>query len=189
MFFVLKKTIGIRVTDAEQISGLDLPEHGLVSAYPDFTPSLESISGAYGVTGSVKVDDAVPIEIKSAGVVASDTTFTKIEIITRQESFDKLKDAMNKIGVMGMTVTNVLGCGVQHGKTEKYRGVDVDITLRPKIKVEIVVCKVPVSTVVNEAQTALYTGNIGDGKIFVYGILDVLRVRTKEQGYDALQDE
>lgn len=113
---------------------------------------------------------------------------TKIEIITRPDSFDDLKQALNKIGITGMTVINVMGCGTQKGYKEYYRGVEVEINLRHKIKVEIVVCEVPVDLVVETAKRVLKTGNIGDGKIFIYDVTNVIRIRTGEEGWDALQD-
>jgi Amt family ammonium transporter len=111
-----------------------------------------------------------------------------VTIVTRPSKFDELKNAMNDIGVTGMTLSNVLGCGVQHGNTQKYRGVEMDITLLPKIKVDIVVSEVPVDLVIAAAKEVLYTGNIGDGKIFVYDVDNVVKVRTGEEGYEALQD-
>jgi Amt family ammonium transporter len=111
-----------------------------------------------------------------------------VTIITRQSKFDELKAAMNDINVTGMTVTNVLGCGQQHGNVQKYRGVEMDMTLLPKIKVDIVVSEVPVDLVVTAAKEVLYTGHIGDGKIFVYDVENVVKVRTGEEGYEALQD-
>ena len=117
------------------------------------------------------------------------TKITKVSIITKQSRFEDLKDALNTIGVMGLTVTQVLGCGVQKGSAEYYRGVPVDFNLLPKIKVEVIVSKVPVSTVVEAAKKALYTGHIGDGKIFIYDVENVVKVRTGETGFDALQDD
>ena len=140
----------------------------------------------------VPVEQAVPVELRSAPegtASASDVKLTKIAIVAKQSMFEALKEAMNNIGVTGMTVTNVLGCGVQKGAPEYYRGVEVDMHLLPKIKVEIVVCKVPVKTVIEAAKKALYTGHIGDGKIFVYDVEDVIKVRTGETGFDALQDD
>lgn len=114
--------------------------------------------------------------------------YTKVSIVCKQGKFDDLKNALSEIGVTGFTVTNILGCGTQKGASEMYRGVPIETTLLPKIKVEVVICKVPVETVVEAARKALYTGHIGDGKIFVYDVEDVVRVRTGESGYDALQD-
>jgi len=120
--------------------------------------------------------------------VTAGVKMTKIDIITKQSKFEALKEALNEIGVSGMTVTQVLGCGMQKGKTEYYRGVEKEINLLPKVQVEVVVAKVPVRTVIETARKTLYTGNIGDGKIFVYDVENVVKVRTGEEGYDALQD-
>ncbi len=188
IFKIINKTVGLRVSREEEISGLDIEEHGLVSSYADFMPILD-ISESTG-EAAVTIDDAVPIiHKKSDSPVGSDVKMTKIEIVTKQTKFDALKEAMNTIGVTGMTVSNVLGCGMQKGSTEYYRGVEMEIKLLPKIRVEIVICKIPVSTVINAAKKVLYTGNIGDGKIFVYDVENVVKVRTGEEGYDALQDD
>lgn len=199
-FFVIKKTIGLRVSAEEELSGLDLPEHGLVSAYADFQPIFAHMSApsdeeaksieAVVEGGKVDIDDAVPVQIKtSKKPVASDVKLTKVEILVRQERFEMLKEAMLEIGITGMTVTNVLGCGVQKGKPEYYRGAVQEITLHPRVQVEIVVSKVPVKTVVETAKKVLYTGRIGDGKIFVYDVENVIKVRTGEEGVSALQDD
>ena len=143
------------------------------------------------ITGTVPIDNAIPVQIKTTSnltAAASDIKLTKIEILTMQNKFEPLKNAMDKIGITGMTVFNVLGYGQQGGRTEYYRGVEVDTHLLPKIKVEIVVSKVPVRTVIDTAKKVLYTGNIGDGKIFIYDVENVIKVRTGEEGYDALQD-
>ena len=202
LFQILKHTIGLRVTREEEISGLDLPEHGLVSAYADFTPMVESAvftSGeddddveAPAVTGSTPVTEAVPVQLvtdsASSTVTGSDVKLSKVDIVCKQSSFENLKNALMKIGITGMTVTNVLGCGVQKGKPEYYRGVVMEANLLPKVQVEIVVCKVPVRSVIETAKKALYTGHIGDGKIFVYDVENVVKVRTGEEGCAALQD-
>ncbi len=194
VFKVIKKVNGLRASREEEISGLDLHEHGLASAYADFMLSLPMMeSGEMEmpvVAGSVPHNVAVPVELVTRSApIASDVKITKIEIITKQSKFEALKWAMNEIGVTGMTVTNVLGCGIQKGKTEYYRGVEVEVNLLPKIQVEIVVSKVPVRTVIETAKKVLYTGHIGDGKIFVYDVENVVKVRTGEEGYAALQDE
>ena len=138
----------------------------------------------------VAVDDAVPVQVKTpTETIASDTGITKITIVAKQSKFDDLKEALNEIGVTGMTVTNVLGCGVQKGKAEYYRGVQMDLNLLPKIQVDVVVSKVSPDAVIKAAKKALYTGHIGDGKIFVYNVANVVKVRTGEEGYDALQGE
>ena len=193
VFMIIKKTIGLRVTAEEEISGLDLPEHGLVSAYADFMPSVNpvQIEEAAEVTGTVEPAVAVPVtvapgtDIESAGNAQK---MTKIEIIMKEERFAALKSAMVKIGITGMTVSHVLGFGTQIGNTKYYRGVKQDVNLLPKVQVDIVVSKVPVRTVIETAKSVLYTGNIGDGKIFVYDVENVVKVRTGEEGYDALQD-
>ncbi|OJU11075.1 MAG: adenylate cyclase [Clostridiales bacterium 43-6] len=192
VFFIMKKTIGLRVSAAEELAGLDIEEHGLVSSYADFMPAMpvsaEAFSGAASEKPSVSVDDAVPVVLKTAPASASDVKITKLEIITNPNKFDALKEAMNAIGITGMTVTNVLGCGMQKGHTSYYRGVEVEMNLLPKVSVEIVVCKVPVKEVIDTAKKVLYTGKIGDGKIFVYDVENVVKVSSGEEGYDALQD-
>ena len=140
----------------------------------------------YDVIGSEKMEDSVPAVVKSLDV-PDGKKITKVEILMKQERFEKLKKAMNEIGVTGMTVTQVLGCGTQKGAPEYYRGVPVEMQLLPKIQVEMVISKVPTMDVINAARQALYTGHIGDGKIFVYDVEDVVKVRTGESGYDALQ--
>lgn len=193
-FFIIKKTIGLRVTEEEEILGLDSTEHGLETAYAGFMTYGDRISS----TGTpvelpadaVPVDEAVPVQVMdSAPNVASDVKLSKISIICKQNKFEDLKEALNETGVTGITVTQVLGCGAQKGQTKYYRGVEMDMTLLPKVKVEVVVSKVPVAAVVKAAKKALYTGNIGDGKIFVYGVENVIKVRTGEEGFDALQGE
>lgn len=187
VFTIIKKTVGLRVSREEEISGLDMEEHGLASSYADFMPTVITAEEEEPI---VNVDKAVPtIYKKSEQVLASDVKMTKIEILTKQGKFDALKVALNDIGVTGMTVSNVLGCGMQKGSTEYYRGIEMEIRLLPKIKVEIVVCKIPVETVIEAAKRVLYTGKIGDGKIFVYDVENAVKVRTGEEGYDALQDE
>lgn len=184
VFYVLKKTIGLRVSKEEEIGGLDSYEHGLASAYAGFNMN-EGISLG---SGEVSVSKAIPVEIID-DVVASDVKLTKIQIICNESRFASLKDEMNKIGVTGMTVAKVMGCGIQKGKDKYYRGVKVDMDLLPKVQVDIVVAKVPVKDVVNAAKKALYTGNIGDGKIFIYDCENAVKVRTGEMGYDAMQGE
>ncbi|NCC67581.1 MAG: adenylate cyclase, partial [Clostridia bacterium] len=197
VFFIIKKTNGLRVSAEEEIIGLDLPEHGLVSAYADFMPSVPTVSVEELVSansaGTVPVEDAVPVELKPSAqyvspVRSDGVKITKVQMLIKQEKFEALKEAMMDIGITGMTVSHVLGCGVQKGKPEYYRGVKQDITLLPKVQVDIVISKVPVATVIETAKHVLYTGHIGDGKIFVYNVEDVIKVRTGETGYDALQD-
>ena len=190
-FFILKKTVGLRVSREEEIKGLDKTEHGLPSAYADFAPAVDSVYyGYYGaVAVSVDIPEAEAIPIKRAPVFDDGSPkFTKVEIICKEPRFDALKNAMMDIGITGMTVSHVLGCGAQKGQPEYYRGVAVEANLLPKIQVDIVVSKVPVRLVIETAKKVLYTGHIGDGKIFVYDVENVVKVRTGEEGYDALQD-
>ncbi|MDO4831521.1 MAG: ammonium transporter family protein, partial [Clostridia bacterium] len=190
-FAIIKKTVGLRVSQEEEIKGLDKTEHGLPSAYADFLPAVESIDygseNATAVPGDVPVAEAIPVK----KVPAFDETtpkFTKVEIICKESRFEALKTAMIDIGIAGMTVSHVLGCGWQKGTPEYYRGVQVEASLLPKVQVDIVVSKIPVRTVIETAKKVLYTGNIGDGKIFIYDVENVVKVRTGEEGYDALQD-
>mgnify|MGYP003309237385 CR=1 FL=1 len=190
-FLIINKTIGLRVSREEEIKGLDSTEHGLPSAYADFAPAVSALDYGYdeavAVTGDVPVAEAVPV--KKVPTVDYDTPkLTKIEIVCKESKFETLKAAMMDIGITGMTVSHVLGCGVQKGKPEHYRGVQVESNLLPKIQVDIVVSEVPVRKVIDTAKKVLYTGHIGDGKIFVYDVENVVKVRTGEEGYDALQD-
>ena len=189
LFLVIKSTIGLRASREEEIRGLDITEHGLTSAYAGFevsTTDLQFDASDFEEVGSAKMEDAVPAVVqKSAGT--DDKKITKVEILMKQERFEKLKKAMNEIGVTGMTVTQVLGCGTQKGAPEYYRGVQMEMQLLPKIQVEMVISKVTPMEVIEAARKALYTGHIGDGKIFVYDVEDVVKVRTGETGYDALQ--
>lgn len=198
VFFVIKKTIGLRVSKEEEIEGLDIREHGIANSYADFMPAVPgAIPTVNGIPDShisqIPVEQAVPVELVSGssdeGTPASDVKLTKLVIVTRQSKFEELKAAMNAIEVTGMTVTQVIGCGTQKGATEFYRGVPVEMNLLPKIKVEIVVCRVPVRTVIETAKKVLYTGHYGDGKIFVYDIENVVKVRTGEEGCAALQND
>ena len=190
-FFMIKKTIGLRVTAEEEIKGLDKTEHGLLSAYADFVPAVESIDYGYenavAVTGETPVSEAIPVK-KVPAFDDGTPKLTKIEIICKEPRFEALKNAMMEIGITGMTVSHVLGCGIQKGQPEYYRGVQVEANLLPKIQVDIVVSKVPVRSVIETAKRVLYTGHIGDGKIFVYDVENAVKVRTGEEGYDALQD-
>ena len=189
VFEVLKHTIGLRVPADIEIKGLDYAEHGLASAYSGFEFAANDLTIASDdeieVFGSEKMENAVPAVVKTSP--EKENKITKVEILAKQSKFEKLKKAMNDIGVTGMTVTQVLGCGTQKGAPEYYRGVEVDMQLLPKIQVEMVVSKVPVADVIDAARKALYTGHIGDGKIFVYDVEDVVKVRAGETGYDALQ--
>ena len=184
-FTLIKKFHGLRASREEEIVGLDKLEHGIDSSYAGFIMAPQVMTGSEPVMEKVPVEKAVPVTKASK---KPDAKFHMVTIVTRQSKFDELKAAMNDINVTGMTVTNVLGCGVQHGQTQKYRGVPMDMTLLPKIKVDIVVSEVPVDLVVTAAKEVLYTGHIGDGKIFVYDVQNVVKVRTGEEGYEALQD-
>ncbi|MGX8710325.1 MAG: ammonium transporter [bacterium] len=192
IFTVIKKTVGLRVDPEEEIMGLDIKEHGIVSAYADFLPM--DGHALFSEADFLPVEESVPVShYPAAPTVASTVTgkkMTKVVMIFNKGKFEAMKEAMNEIGIMGMTVTNVLGCGTQKGNTEYYRGVKMkEINLLPKIKLEIVVSAIPVETVVDTAKKVLYTGKIGDGKIFVYDVENVIKVRTGEEGYDALQGE
>lgn len=195
----------------EELSGLDIPEHGLVSAYPDFMPSINSnvslpvqlntaeLDAADRLVEAelagfpsepVPVETAVPVKVvkvpRNTGL-ATPVAIHKLSIVIKQDKLDELKNALMDIGITGMTVTNVLGCGMRHGVT-RYRGAEQEIYLHPRIEVEVVVSKIPVETVVDTAKKVLYTGHYGDGKIFVYDVVNVIKVRTGEEGYAALQD-
>ena len=194
-FFILNKTVGLRASVEDEIKGMDLSEHGIV-AYADFVPQVESIdyTGAIKVLGTVpeaeavevkKMDIATEVDVPSA---LPATSLHKVEIICKENMLDALKNAMNSIGVSGMTVTHVMGCGVERGRQEFYRGVAVEVTLLPKVQVEMVVSTVPVEKIVDTAKRTLYTGHIGDGKIFVYDVRNAIKVRTGEEGSAALQD-
>ena len=191
-FLAIRATVGLRVSEQEEIVGLDVEEHGLVSAYAGFMPVIGSdvpMGAPAELPGArpAAKDEAVPVADYSTG--SNDKVkMSKVTIVTKQSMFERLKSAMDEIGVTGMTVTQVLGCGMQKGRPEYYRGVEMETSLLPKIEVDIVVCKIPVRTVIDAAKNALYTGHIGDGKIFVYDVEQVVKVRTGEEGYDALQD-
>ena len=183
VFTLIKKTNGLRVTAEEEIKGLDSTEHNLPSAYADFVPTSVLINSA---PPAQSVEKAIPVETFTT---KTDAVLSKIVMIFNPSKFEELKEAMNGIGITGMTATNVMGCGVQKGHIKKYRGVEIEeMNLLPKMKLEMVVSAIPVKTVVETARKVLYTGNIGDGKIFVYDVEDVMKVRTGEHGYDALQD-
>ena len=200
-FFVIKKTVGLRVGRNEELRGLDSTEHGLPSAYADFAPSTVAYAdyineGTVLVTGTVPPSEAIEVKVmpkvenvgESIEKKKSSPKFTKVEIIFKEERLYALKDAMSKLGITGMTVSHVMGFGIQQGHTEVYRGVAIDSNLMPKVQVDIVVSKIPVRDVIDTAKSVLYTGNIGDGKIFIYDVENVVKVRTGEEGYAALQD-
>ena len=197
-FLIIKAIIGLRVSEEEEITGLDVTEHGLVSAYSGFsimdvsnTMTMETNENTdlgesdYSKASKAKKDAA--IQVTQAPAV-SETGMHKVVIIAKLSRYDHLKKAMNDLGVTGMTVTQVMGCGIQKGAGEMYRGVEMDATLLPKVKVEVVISKIPVDDIIEAAKKALYTGHIGDGKIFVYGVEKVIKVRTGEEDFAALQD-
>ncbi len=189
VFAIIKKTIGLRVDAEDEIAGLDVTEHGLLSAYAGFSMLPEPIAdvAATAVEGDTPVAEAVPV--KKMPTFSDDRRkLTKVEIICKESRLEALKNAMTAIGITGMTVSHVMGCGAQKGKPEYYRGIPVEATLLPKVQVDIVVSKVPVRSVIDTAKKVLYTGHIGDGKIFVYDVENAIKVRTGEEGYDALQD-
>ena len=189
-FKIIKSTIGLRASAEEEIIGLDITEHGLTSAYADFLPSAPGTLGGETISGPVDLTGLVPAELSSGAPAAEGAhKLTKVTILCNEERFGILRDTMAAIGVTGMTVTNVMGCGEQLGKTGQYRGVEMSMNLFPKIQVDIVVSKVSPGLVVAAAQKALYTGKTGDGKIFVYNVDNVVKVRTGEKDYDALQDQ
>ena len=198
-FLVIKKIFGLRVSEEEEITGLDATEHGLPSAYAGF--SIMDISNTMTMDVNENTDlgvsdyeKASEFQKNAAVKVAEAPNMTlaegiyKVVIIAKLAKFENLKKALNDLGVTGMTMTQVMGCGIQKGAGEMYRGVEMDATLLPKVKVEVVVSKIPVSEVVEAAKKALYTGHIGDGKIFVYNVDKVVKVRTGEEDYAALQD-
>ena len=200
VFQVLKHTIGLRVSPEEEVKGLDITEHGLPTAYGGFafayddTPDGAAVlNPAAPAAAPVPVQEAVPVEVVTAPADAVSASpgvkMTKVDILCKMERFDALKRAMFDIGITGMTAINVMGCGEQRGKTEGYfRGARVEATMLPSIQVSIVVCRLPVRLVVETAKKVLYTGHIGDGKIFIYDVENVIKVRTGEEGYGALQD-
>ena len=198
VFLIIKATVGLRVSEEEEIVGLDAMEHGLASAYSGF--SIMDVSNTmtmdvnentnlgtsdYAEASQVQKDAAV----KVVSTVPKDATgMYKVVIIAKLSRYDKLRKAMNELGVTGMTVTQVMGCGIQRGAGEKYRGVEMDATLLPKVKLEIIVGNIPVDKVIETAKKTLYTGHIGDGKIFVYDVAKVVKVRTGEEDLQALLD-
>ena len=197
-FVIIKKTISLRVTEEEEIVGLDSMEHGLASAYSGF--SIMDVSNTMTMDVNENTDLGTPeyaeasqakkdAAVKVVSAIPKDATgMYKVVIIAKLSRYDHLKKAMNDLGVTGMTCTQVMGCGIQKGSGERYRGAEVDATLLPKIKVEVVVSKIPVDSVVEAAKKALYTGHIGDGKIFVYDVAKVVKIRTGEEDMEALQD-
>ena len=195
VFKAIDKCGGLRTSVEDEIIGLDISEHGLPSSYPDFAPAVNKYSsyapdsGITAVTGDIPAAEAVPVKSVSSFSDSTQPKFTKVEIICKESKFDTLKNEMSKLGITGMTISHVLGCGVQGGRPEYYRGVALETNLLPKVQVDIVVSKVPVRSVIDTAKRVLYTGHYGDGKIFVYDVENVVKIRTGEEGYDALQDE
>ena len=192
-FAAIKFLHGLRASAEDELTGLDISEHGLPSAYADFAPAVEQYAGELSgaapltVTGTVPPAEAVPVK-KVPSFDEAGHKFTKVEIICKEERFYALKNAMSGLGITGMTVSHVMGYGMQKGRPEYYRGVAVETNLVPKVQVDIVVSAIPVQEVVDTAKRTLYTGHIGDGKIFVYDVENVFKIRTGEEGYDALQD-
>ena len=192
-FLLLKKLNFLRAEPADELAGLDGSEHGLPSAYADFMPAVDKYAEfgtgdqIVAVTGTTPAAEAIPVQ-REPKLSSDGHKFTKVEIVFKEERLYALKDAMSKLGITGMTVSHVMGYGMQKGHTEFYRGVAVETDLRPKVQVDIVVSKIPVRDVIETAKKVLYTGHIGDGKIFVYDVENVVKVRTGEEGYDALQD-
>ena len=194
-FLLIKAIVGLRVDREEEMLGLDVTEHGLPSAYAGFAMLPESIEEddfaeenvPVAMSGDTPMADAIPVK-RVPTFEEGAPKFTKIEIVCKESRFEALKNAMMKLGITGMTVSHVLGCGVQKGKPEYYRGVQVEANLLPKVQVDIVVSAVPVRKVIETAKKVLYTGHIGDGKIFVYDVENVVKVRTGEEGFEALQD-
>ena len=196
IFKVIDMTIGLRVSEEEEIVGLDSKEHGLASAYAGFS-IMDITEGAMNENentdlGVADYDAASPIQRAAAAPVAgpvdADTGMHKVVIIAKLSKYDRLKSALNNLGVTGMTVTQVMGCGIQKGAGEKYRGVEMDVTVLPKVKVEVIVGNIPVEKVIETASKTLYTGHVGDGKIFVYNVQKVVKVRTGEEDLEALKD-
>ncbi len=202
VFAIIKAIFGLRVSEEEEIEGLDVKEHGLASAYAGF--SIVDMSNAsmsanentdlgeddYEKASEAKKNASVPVQNISAGVAGTslDSGMHKVVIITKLSRYDKIKRALNALGVTGITVTQVTGCGIEKGSSQMYRGVEMDMTLLPKIKLEVVVSKIPVDSVIETAKKTLYTGKIGDGKIFVYPVSRVVKIRTGEEDFAALQD-
>ena len=196
VFLIIKKTNGLRCSAEDELAGLDISEHGLPSAYPDFAVAVTGygtevvdFEEAVAVTGETPVAEAIPVKKVPAFDDGTTPKFTKVEIICKEQRFEALKDALMNIGITGMTVSHVLGCGIQKGRQEYYRGVAVEPTLLPKVQIDIVVSTVPVGQVIETAKKVLYTGHIGDGKIFVYDVENVIKVRTGEEGLEALIDQ
>ena len=181
VFLLIKRTIGLRVSENEELTGLDINEHGIENSYADFMPVHNTLNL------SPQSEEVHLENLNEHKDYPKSNKFTKVVIVTNPNKFEALKDALSKIGIAGMTITNVNGYGMQKGNIEYYRGVPIDIKVLPKIKIEIVVAKIPPQEIIDTAKKILYTGNIGDGKIFVYNVENVVKIRTGEEGYDALQ--
>ena len=192
-FLLIRATIGLRASAEEELTGLDLTEHGLPSAYDGFDIHDHSIGGNIGELGAIPAPIAIPVEYITQTTPittgASYGAFTEVVIICRQNIFEALRSALAQINVTGMTVIQVMGYGNQKGRVEYYRGIPITMSLYPKLKVEVVVSTVPVEQVIAAAKLALYSKNVGHGKIFVYNVENVVRVRTGEEGYNALVNE
>lgn len=188
-FYCIKKTIGLRVSPREEIRGLDLEEHGLESAYAGFNMETEMLSDDDQPVFEVKAPEVTIEQAVPASVIGDKSGIHKVVIVSGIDKFERLKKELEKIGIGGMTVSNVMGMGVQKGQPIYYKGAEVKSRLLPKMQAEVVVSKVPVDEVVKAAQQALYTGNIGDGKVFVYPVEDVVRISTGATGADALDYE
>lgn len=196
VFKVIDRTLGLQVSEEEEIIGLDATEYGLSSAYAGFS-LMDVTGGGMNVNentelGESDYDAASEVQraaaVKVTTPVDAETGIHKVVIIAKLSRYEKLKNALNTLGVTGMTVTQVMGCGIQKGSGERYRGAEVDATLLPKVKVEVVIGNLPIDTVVEAAREALYTGHIGDGKIFVYSVDKIIKIRTGEEDLAALKD-
>ncbi len=188
VFLMIRATIGLRASAEDEMTGLDRSEHGLHTAYSGFTIMGDSMMQDPEPAAVQAMEYKAPVRMEKEKAPGA-PVYTNVRIICRPGSLEALEKAMNRIGITGMTVTNVMGYGTQKGKPEYYRGTPVEVTLLPKVQVDIVVSKVPVNQVIETARGVLYTGHIGDGKIFVQDVENVVRVRTGEEGYDALQSE
>ena len=190
VFLLIKKIFGLRVTREEEMLGLDSTEHGMPSAYAGFSMVPEYIeegSAPVLVSGNTPVAEAVTVK-KMPSFDDGRPKISKVEIVCKEARLEALKNAMMEIGITGMTVTHVLGCGIQKGTPEYYRGVQIEANLLPKVQVNIVICTVPVGKVIETAKKVLYTGHIGDGKIFVYDVEEVVKVRTGQTGVEAMEN-
>ena len=197
IFVIIDKTIGLRVPADVEIEGLDIHEHGLVSAYAGF--NITDVSTGMEVNANTDLGEsdyekasekqkAVSVPVTRTETVGNTTGMYKVSIICKPTRYENLKNSLNDIGITGMTVTQVMGCGIQKGAGERYRGAELDINVLPKMKIEVIVGNIPVETVIETAKKALYSGHIGDGKIFVYDVQKVVKVRTGEEDLDALKD-